>query len=502
MNKSVLSENSKVNWLFLGLVFIGVFIRLFWINHLSLWIDEVNNLEMARELLRGNVTHWGMHLRMPLYYCFLGLMQNISENILWLKAVHMFPSLLLIFVTGVAGKQIGGLKTGLASAAVISMMPAQIFQSWQINRYAILALIHAEILRRFVKARSGGSDYWRWAFFAFLSVWLHIFSWFVIFPQFLIVIADYFRGKLKNIGKILLPFGMIILSVIPWIIIVEWHREFLPTLMSWSEVSLDESLNVPTLKEISGIGLTQVYPLQIQLTPDRESAARIMIVFMIFLIAFVLIRKRATHKADMKVFQIFIMPVVLLLICNLFVNIFTHRFMMAVSPAFAILCGVVLSGRFGRTIGLICALILSLTALPPLYTMISSRVWWEGWREAQAYLSTDEYIQNKQLPIFHAFKPASKVYSYYECGGLADFNNNRHKVILCPEDISKDFGKVEKKLIRLAEVYDEAVWLEAKYHARIYDENMDMAQIVNRYYTVEEIKDFGTVTAYHLTLRE
>lgn len=460
----------------------GILIRVVKIEHLSLWIDEVQNLRMAINLLEEPLNTWGQNLRMPGYYWVLGMIKSISESLIWLRTVHLLGGMALILAGGWAGHVIGGVKTGFVTAALISMLPEQIFQSWQINRYGLLALMQAMALGYFFKAMRHDRGHWKWALSCAIGGFVHIFSW---FPAVVQLGYAFFSGKSRGF---ILPFIIAVLSALPWALAMNWHQDFLPTLISWDEISHATSESTPIFKDLQDLLLAQIYPLMMPVGLQLETFFRLLITGFAVVMVPVSLRSESGRILALT----WLMPALMLFLLSFHINVLTHRFMLAATPAFAATGALLMSGKWGVDCARAAIVLLAVMCIVPLYGLISSNDWWENWREAQMFIArTDQ-------PVLHAFGPAAEVIFYYHNRGLSDEVPASHEVILMEGDMEKALREAQKRVRMLAATYDRVLWVEARNHARIYDRNGIMEQTVRQYYTVRREEKFGTVLVQFL----
>lgn len=198
------------------LVFIFAFgIRLAYYQH-GLWIDEGNQLDKARDLIKGDFRI----TRRPFYYLLLLfslVISGFSTSGAELLIILMGSG--TVFLTFLIGKEIFNEKVGLFSSLLLATQPLHWFLSPRVLSDVPVTFMVALTSYLFLRAQKTGKpkDYYLTAACLGLSVLTKVNGLITIVPIGLFLVIEH-RNKPKNLlkKKYLVPLAIVILIVGSW----------------------------------------------------------------------------------------------------------------------------------------------------------------------------------------------------------------------------------------------------------------------------------------------
>lgn len=167
-----------------ALMLIGLGLRLWRIDYIGYWHDEVISTFLARvpasEIFQS-VTASDSHP--PLYHILLHFWgMAFSYDLIPLRIFSVLTGLLCIPATYLLGRMVASPAVGLAAAALMATAPFQIFHSQQARMYPLLTLLVLLMLLTFLSAWQRGG--WRWALFSLIATagfYTHVYFAFSLF---------------------------------------------------------------------------------------------------------------------------------------------------------------------------------------------------------------------------------------------------------------------------------------------------------------------------------
>lgn len=224
-----LVRKSKGLILFLAILVIAFFLRVFKISEHSLWHEEfviVGNIRICDlltniKLLLVNVPEYGISPGgLILYYYWI----HLVDDCVWLwRLLPILVSLLSICVIYFFGNNIGNKKVGLLSALFVSLSPFNTYISQELKNYSFVLLL--SLLSWFSFYKIVTSECWRdkkkW--FAincfsnillpwFHSIYIHVFFLQLIPVAFLIVLR-WRRDRKVIVGSLWIIFSVLLIGI-------------------------------------------------------------------------------------------------------------------------------------------------------------------------------------------------------------------------------------------------------------------------------------------------
>ncbi|MBI4492101.1 MAG: glycosyltransferase family 39 protein [Chloroflexi bacterium] len=123
----------------IGPILVGAAIRLFWLDRLSIWLDEAFSIWLARQPIAEILTHGG-DIHPPLYYVLLHYWLAIGDSELWARMLSAILGSLTIIATYHLGRLLGSASTGPGAAWLLAVSPWHVWYSQEARMYAAVCL--------------------------------------------------------------------------------------------------------------------------------------------------------------------------------------------------------------------------------------------------------------------------------------------------------------------------------------------------------------------------
>ncbi len=250
------SLHYRLSWERIGLaaiLFTGLALRLAFLDHKGLWLDEAVTLSKAMAQPSTIViAHDEAHP--PLYYLFMHfwLMLGQSEVLLRLPSV-IFGTLALPFLYGLSREWIGREGAPLATA-LLALSPLHIWYSQEARMYSLVPLLALAAAFNAVQAiRGQGRGYWVAAILAALaaiytdysavvSLWLGNLAF--------LTLASH-RPELRSQWRAwVLAHGVLLLGYLPWLpLLGQQMRSFIPSQLDVYTTVIFRLLHMDTTSE-------------------------------------------------------------------------------------------------------------------------------------------------------------------------------------------------------------------------------------------------------------
>jgi mannosyltransferase len=226
-------EKKSWNWhfLLLCLIFgIGLFIRVFYITHLSFWLDEAYRFEVARMPLADIISGVSsVELSPPLYqfvlHCWMQIFGATDFSARMLSVIFGILTVVLVYIF--ANKLLGR-KVALFAALIAAISPLYINYSQEATQYTMLNFLALLSMILYVdlvyKKESNYSIYAGYILASILALYTHYYFIFILFSQNLFLIIKYLIDKklkikigIKMVKSWLVTQCIIGLLFLPWI---------------------------------------------------------------------------------------------------------------------------------------------------------------------------------------------------------------------------------------------------------------------------------------------
>jgi mannosyltransferase len=178
----------RTPWLALGaLVLLGAALRFPTLATQSIWFDEAATWDLVRlpfgELLRQVAHHESSP---PLFYVLEWAWTHVfGTREAGLRSLSALAGTLTVPVGFGIGRRLGGVRAGLATAALIAVNPLLVWFSQEARAYALVVLLSALSLWLFLRCLDGERPraLAAWATVSALALATHYFAAFVLVPQ-------------------------------------------------------------------------------------------------------------------------------------------------------------------------------------------------------------------------------------------------------------------------------------------------------------------------------
>ncbi len=229
----------------------GFFLRVWRLGVQSLWYDETVSAYLAGQPLHALIHHTSLDIHPPLYYALLRfwtLLAGRSEFSLgFFSVIFGWLHIPLVYLLG---KEVGGKKLGVLSAAVIAFSTFDIWYAQEVRMYSLgsfLGLVGLTAIIKAIKGDESSRPPALWSLVGILGMYTLYYFGFLLASEALIILAwiAAMKGKkrVKAARKWLPAMAAIPIAYIPWIPIA-WRQATNPPVPPWrSFVGLGKTLS-------------------------------------------------------------------------------------------------------------------------------------------------------------------------------------------------------------------------------------------------------------------
>lgn len=345
-------QSTRAVWRELGLlsllVLLAFGLRAWHLDFQSLWRDETDALHFSQtsptELL-GNLTRPGWNG--PLYFILLrGWLALVGDSEFAARYSSLILGVLAVPLTWAVGRRMAGRSTGAAGAAMVALSPYLVWYAQELKMYASVMALGLLSVYLYLRALDEGR--WQWwvghVVVTSLMMYTHTLAVLILLPQALWFVLDrrryraQWRGWLADMAALTLPY----LPLAIWQV---------PTLLSDFQTghpfySLDKMVHILFLAFSRGVA-TPWGPLS-------------MAVFLLLLLCGLLLRGPDGYRGVLALALWLAVPILAVYFISLGMPIFTDRYLIYVTPAYALLVGrgLVAIGRQWRPAQVLIAILL------------------------------------------------------------------------------------------------------------------------------------------------
>jgi len=216
------SHSEKREWIAVAaIVIVGLGLRLLCLDGQSFTMDEVTELQVAREPADLPELIKGARRFPPLYHLILRGWQMMLPGDLSARALSVVLGVLAIVVLYRLGRRLAGSRTAFWVAAFVAVSPFHIWYSQETRVYGLVFLISALTLLLLYRALES-SSVWDWALFT-LAATAGLFTHYY-FPVLLVLTAGIAawatRKDLASMRRALAAHTALSLAGIPWALLL------------------------------------------------------------------------------------------------------------------------------------------------------------------------------------------------------------------------------------------------------------------------------------------
>jgi uncharacterized membrane protein len=202
------------------IVLLAFLLRLYRLDHQSLWYDEGFSLYLARLSLGEITARTASDIHPPLYYYLLHLwLGSFGDSEFVLRFFSLVSGLLTLPLIYALGKRLLGTASGLLAALLLAVSPLYLWYSQEARMYTLvtfLCLLSSYLLLRALEGKAG----FLWGGYIFvniLAIYSHFYAFFVLAFQVLFLLV-WWAAKRKGDTLLagLLSQGSVVLAYLPW----------------------------------------------------------------------------------------------------------------------------------------------------------------------------------------------------------------------------------------------------------------------------------------------
>lgn len=436
------SKDQRDRLLVLAITLLAALLRLLYLGHKSLWLDEAVSVSIARlDWAAFRETLWHREGNMALYYLLLRPVVAWGQSEWQVRLLSAVAGIATVPVMFALGARLFGRRAGLFAALLFAVNACSVVYSQEARGYSLAVLLVASSTLVFVRLVRSPS--WivgiAYAILAALSIYAHFFSVLVVAAQWLSVM--FLPARSAPVRKLT---GALVLTAF----------------LSFPAAAFVLSKNVGQLNWVPKPSLLEFYHLGLFLSAEGGKVIG-NILFVLFVIALCLAGKKAVQVwragpspeswSYALALSCLITPIVLTLIISLRTPVFFHRFLIVCLPAFLLLAAIGLSLMRLPVI----ALFVAVSMVASIFSYSRTR---EQWREAtQSVLS-----QAKSGDQITFFEPWGRVpFNYYiEQGRSAPFREVQ------PDELENNGGRIWAVIYPLPPADIATGAMEARWDAR------------------------------------
>src|SRR5438270_11680991 len=187
------SRREQSNAVMVGaMVALAAILRLAYLGHKSLWLDEAVSVSLARLDWKsfGQVL-WQREGNMALYYLLLRPFVALGESEWEVRLLSSLAGIATVPLIFALGARLFGRRVGIFSALLFAVNACSVVYSQEARGYSLVVLLVTASTLQFVRAVEE-SSYWNWGLYSFLaalSIYAHFFAVLIIGAQWLSLMA-------------------------------------------------------------------------------------------------------------------------------------------------------------------------------------------------------------------------------------------------------------------------------------------------------------------------
>ncbi len=430
-----------------GILFLGLFLRLYHLGSESFWLDEGYSISGAKQSLVDIFRTAPEDLHPPLYFFLLhGWFKLFGDAEFSARLLSTLFGLLSVFAIFKLGSLLFDEETGLIASLIMSVSVFHVYYSQELRSYtlmAFLAIASFYFFCAYLKQEGRSHRYLVWNIvLSFLLLYTHSFAVLVVLTQNLCFLLNLLFGGRTARTKVrpwVLSQFFLFISYLPWIIsaikttAITRHNIWIPkpSLLTFAGAFYKYAGSVPVLILF---GLAVLFLVLYYRSYSRSK-------FFYFLLVWLFITVGVPFAVSL-----------------IFTPVYVYRYLIAGSvPAYLLVAFSIRSLRLRwlRWAMVIALVIFSLMGVYASYATIDK----EQWREAASYV--DAHAQKGDLVVFSAGYCQMIFDHYSKKEGLVkrEFPKLVYRTSLLIDDNSREVTEQNvKELPKLTEGYDR-VWL-------------------------------------------
>jgi len=325
-------------------------LRAWHLDFQSLWRDETDALRFSQAPLTGllgNLTRPGWNG--PLYFILLrGWLVLVGEGDFAARYFSLISGVLAVPLTWIVGRRMVGRATGATGAALVALSPYLMWYAQELKMYTLVLALG--LLSTYLYGRALDEGCWRWwighVVVTSLMIYTHILAVLILLPQALWFVVGWRRyhprwqGWLADMAALTLPYLPLAVWQVPLLLSdFETGHPFYP---------LGDMVHILFLAFSRGVA-TPWEPIPVSMG-----------VFLLLLLGGVALRGQNGYRGVLALVLWLVAPVLAVYLISLGMPIFTDRYLIYVTPAYALLLarGLAVIGQRSRLVHALVAALL------------------------------------------------------------------------------------------------------------------------------------------------
>jgi mannosyltransferase len=384
-------QKHKDTLIFLSILLLAFLLRLFFLAHESIWLDEGISIAMAKLNFAQLIDKSAVDSFPPLYYLLLHYwMLLFGDSEFAVRFLSLVFSLASIVMSYQLTKYFFQEKVAMITAFLLAISVFHIEYAQETRMYSLLTFLSVSSCYFFLQWKDTGAKKWMLLLFFvnLLFLYVHILAVFFIVAENIYYFVVKKKGAITFKSWMALQF-ILLLSFLPWMQMfytqaAEWHKT------TW--------MPKPTLRDM--VGTFSTYSGSILLT----------LIFGVLIIKALIGYRKEEHKFNFLVWWFTFPTLILLAFCFLFGSIYLQKYTIASSIPFFILVayGIQSFEQKKHKIWLLSAIsVLAAIKLAVYYAQEDK----EQWRDAVALV--EKKAKKEDVILFDAAYCKHNAFDYY-----------------------------------------------------------------------------------------
>jgi len=200
------------------LLFIGLILRLVFLDKHAFWFDEAASVSVAKQPLSALFSATAADTHPPFYFLVLKFWSTISSSLLFLRSLSLVFGVFSIIIAYKVFQKLASEKTAFLASILLALSSLNIYYSTEIRMYSLLLLESLLLIWFFLRFTETKKRPFLLAIFltGSIAVHTHYYAFLVIFS---LNIAFFLSQKLRSQSRVWLTYQtLIILSTLPWLL--------------------------------------------------------------------------------------------------------------------------------------------------------------------------------------------------------------------------------------------------------------------------------------------
>lgn len=162
-------------FLLIGIILLGLILRIIGIFNLQLTFDEAHNILLARSNNLLLMTKAALDAHPPLYFFISHFWQLLFPQYLYSRLLAIFFGVAAMISIAYIGKKLFNYRVGLIASFLVAIAPSQIYYSSTARMYSMAILISIYVIYTYIKFHFQKSNIYPFIISMLLGIYTHFF---------------------------------------------------------------------------------------------------------------------------------------------------------------------------------------------------------------------------------------------------------------------------------------------------------------------------------------